>query len=75
MSTHTGTPCTCPDCASAWISESLAGENGLVVLNPSAIGNPGEVPQVWIGADLRAMLQPCGCGGINGFHAEDCDGG
>ena len=59
-----------------WIDDppdSLADENGLVVLNPSAVGNPDEVPQVWLGADLRALLRPCVCGGVNGFHADDCE--
>lgn len=55
------------------IPDSLAGEDGAVVLNPSAIGNPDEVPKVWVGADLRALLNPCGCGGVNGFHRENCD--
>lgn len=63
------------------VPDSLADEDGLVVLNPSAVGNPDEIPRVWVGADLRALLNPCSadapsrggyCGGVNGFHAADC---
>jgi hypothetical protein len=60
-----------PDCP--WrIPDSLADEDGAVILNPTAVGNPDETPQVWVGADLRALLSPCACGGVNGFHAEEC---
>lgn len=52
--------------------DSLSDEDGLVVVNPSAVGNPDETPHVWVGADLRALLNPCQCGGVNGFHADDC---
>ena len=54
------------------IPDSIEDENGIVVLNPSAVGNPDETPQVWIGADLRALLRPCACGGVNGFHKDGC---
>ena len=55
------------------VPDSLADEDGAVVLNPSAIGNPDEEPRVWIGADLRGLFNPCACGGINGFHSDHCD--
>jgi hypothetical protein len=63
------------------IPDSLESEDGLVVLNPSAVGNPDETPIVWVGADLHRLLNPCGgdapsrngyCGGVNGYHADDC---
>jgi hypothetical protein len=47
-------------------------DGAAVMLNPSAIGNPDETPQVWLGANMRALLKPCACGGVNGFHADDC---
>lgn len=56
-------------------------ELSLVVMNPDAVGNPDEDPKVFVGADLRAWFAPCDgaapsrdgyCGGVNGFHAEDC---
>ena len=43
-----------------------------VVLNPSAIGNPNETPRLFVGAALRALLNPCACGGVNGHHQDDC---
>lgn len=53
--------------------DSLADMRESVVLNPSAVGNPDETPVVYAGADLRALLRPCGhCGGVNGWHADDC---
>lgn len=44
-----------------------------VVVNPEAIGDPSETPVVRVGAGLRALLRPCRCGGVNGFHTESCD--
>ena len=61
--------------------DSLAEMRESVVMNPSAIGNPDEEPVVFVGADLRRWLNPCEadapsrggyCGGVNGYHAEDC---
>lgn len=61
--------------------DSLADMRESVVMNPSAIGDPDENPVVFVGADLRALLKPCAgnapsrdgyCGGVNGFHADDC---
>lgn len=47
---------------------------GIVVMNPEAIGNPDETPRVFVGIDAAALFRPCaGCGGVNGWHAEDCD--
>ena len=46
--------------------------NGAVVMNPEAIGNPDEAPQVFLGGDLARLLRPCVCGGVNGFHGADC---
>jgi hypothetical protein len=52
-----------------------------VAMNPDAIGNPDETPVVFVGTDLAALLRPCAgkapsrdgyCGGVNGFHADDC---
>jgi len=55
------------------IPDSLADERVPVILNPSAVGNLDETPVVFVGADLRAVLNPCGCGGVNGFHDDACD--
>lgn len=43
-----------------------------VVVNPEAIGDPNQEPLVFVGADLRALLNPCECGGVNGFHRDSC---
>lgn len=62
--------------------DSLEAEDGMVVLNPDSVGNTDEAPIVWVGADLRRALNACGCaapsrggycGGVNGFHADDCE--
>jgi hypothetical protein len=43
-----------------------------VVMTPEAIGDPDQTLTVFVGADLRALLNPCACGGVNGFHADNC---
>ena len=48
-------------------------EDESFVVNASAIGNPDETPVVFVGAGLRALLNPCVCGGVNGYHADDCE--
>jgi hypothetical protein len=51
------------------------------VVNPEAIGDPDQTPVVRLSIDAAAALRPCAgkapsrkgyCGGVNGFHAEDC---
>lgn len=60
------------------VPDDLGSERESVVVNPSAIGNPDETPRVFVGADLRRLLNPCPggpegwCGGVNGFHADTC---
>lgn len=46
---------------------------GLVVMNPEAVGDLDVTPVVFVGNDLRALLGPCACGGVNGFHGDDCE--
>jgi hypothetical protein len=54
------------------VPDSLADMDESVVMNLEAIGDPDATPVVFVGAGLRALLNPCVCGGVNGFHAEDC---
>lgn len=44
-----------------------------VVMNPEAIGDPEQTPILFVGNDLRALLRPCVCGGVNGFHGDNCE--
>jgi hypothetical protein len=42
------------------------------ILNPEAVGDPNQTPIVLLSTDLVALLNPCQCGGVNGFHKPDC---
>lgn len=62
------------DPAAEWPDESY-------VVNPEAIGDPDRTPVVRLSINAAAVFRPCVgnapsrngyCGGVNGFHAEDC---
>lgn len=46
--------------------------------NPEAVGDPDQTPIVQIPPDvveaMRAAGIICGCGGMNGYHTDDCPG-
>ena len=48
---------------------------GATVVNPQAVGDPDQTPIVHLSPDLVRLLNPCRCGGVNGFHAADCAAG
>lgn len=52
------------------LAESAPG----AVLNPEAIGNPDATPVVCLSPEMIAAMGGCICGGLNGFHADECAG-
>ena len=74
ISGRTGEVMSDPVGSAAWPDEPY-------VVNPEAIGDPDQTPVVRLSIDVAAAFRPCAgkapsrngyCGGVNGYHAEDC---
>jgi hypothetical protein len=67
-----GSPDDHIDALTTAIVTALRGGDGTYILTPEAVGDPNQTPIVHCGPDLVALLKPCACGGVNGFHRETC---
>jgi hypothetical protein len=69
----------CLDCGQpnpGQIAPPLSGkqrERLATIVNPEAVGDPDQTPVVHLSPDLVRLLNPCRCGGVNGFHKAECD--
>lgn len=43
------------------------------ILNPESVGDPDQTPIVQASPALVRLLNPCRCGGVNGFHTPECE--